>query len=85
MEKRDIYQSDPLESLTNQMWQLQRLQEEGRNVGSALEETWDRIKEIVEQEDRVKLGDLRIRLKDVVREEKHTEIVQKMWEEEHEP
>lgn len=77
-----IYQVNPLEALTNQMWQLQRLQEEGRNVGSALEETWDKIAEIIHGEDEEKLGTLRERISDIIREEKHTKLMQKMWEEE---
>lgn len=84
--KKEIYSANPLETLTNEYFQLQRLQEEGHNVTPLLEETWDKITEVIHGEDEKKLGTLRERISDIIKEEKHTEIVQKMWEEEkHEP
>lgn len=62
-----------LESLTNRMWQLQRLQEEGHNVTPQLEETWDQIADIIHGEDEVKLKNVRERIQDIIKEEVHHE------------
>lgn len=67
--EKDIYKANPLDVLTNEMWQLQRLQEEGKNVTPLLEETWDKITEILHQEDERKIGTLRERIQDIIKEE----------------
>ena len=67
--EKEIYESSPLEILTNEFWKLQRLQDEGQNVSSLLEETWDKITEIIHQEDKERLKSLRERIKDIIKEE----------------
>ena len=68
-EENIIYPTPPLEALTNHYWRLQRLQEEGHNVTPLLEETWGRIKDIIESEEKVQLAGLRQEIGDLVKEE----------------
>ena len=68
-EQEPIYQPSPLEILTNQMWQLQRLQEEGHNVTPQIEEVWGSITDIIHGEDEVKVKNLRERITNIVKEE----------------
>ena len=68
MEKETIiYESNPLETLTNRYWELQRLQETGIYVTNLLEQTWDEIKTLIESDDEERLGELRKELADVPR------------------
>ena len=84
--EKEIYNANPLEELKNEYFRLQRLEEGGRDMRPEIEEVWDKITDIIHQEDEVKIQGLRERINDIIKEEKHTEIVQKMWEEEkHEP
>lgn len=43
---------NPLEELTNQYWRLIKLQEEGKNVQTLLEETWEKIRDLIENVER---------------------------------
>lgn len=65
----EAYKPSPLEILTNRFWQLQRLQEEGKNVAPELEETWGEITDIIHGEDEVKIQGVRERIKNIVREQ----------------
>jgi hypothetical protein len=68
-EGKIVYQRDGLEALTNQMWQLQRLQEEGHNVTPMLEKTWDKITEIIHGENEQKLQTLREEISGIIKQE----------------
>ena len=48
--KSGLIYSSALEGLTNRYWQLQRLQEEGHNVNPLIEETWENIQTIIDNE-----------------------------------
>jgi len=69
MEKEVIYQASPLEVLTKQRFELQRLQETGVYVVDLLERNWEEIKETIENGDKKKLGTLRERISDVIKKE----------------
>jgi len=69
-----------LEELTNKFWQLNRLLEEGHYVAPELESTWDDMVELIHRDDQEKITDLRGRIQDIIKAEKHTELLQKMWE-----
>ena len=73
-EHEEIYQVNPLEILTNEYFRLQRLQEGGSGgkpmeVSILLEETWDKITDIIHNQDREKLKGLRTRISDIIKEE----------------
>lgn len=70
----EIYRANPLEDLKNECFRLQRLQERGSGgksleVSILLKENWDKITEIVEQQDKRRLGTLRERINDIIKEE----------------
>jgi len=71
--QKPLYRDNPLEALTNQYFQLQRLQEEGKNVTPLLEKVWGQITDIIHGEDEVKLKNVRERIKDIIKEEVHHE------------
>ena len=50
--------------LVNQLFQIQRLQDEGISLQSLAEETFDRLKQLAEMDDKEKLAQLREELKE---------------------
>ena len=65
MEKEVIYQASPLEVLTKQRFELQRLQETGVYVVDLLERNWEEIKETIENGDEERLAEVREELKQI--------------------
>jgi len=61
--KSGIIYDSAREGLMNQLYQIQRLQDEGIPLQSLAEETFDKIIHLVEIEDERKLGALRDELK----------------------
>ena len=64
MVERGVIYDSVLDHLISQLAQYQRLQEEGINVGSMPEQTWNRILNVIEARDNVKLDNLRKELKE---------------------
>ena len=68
MEKRRnngiIYESS-INGLVNQLFQIQRLQDEGLPLQSLADQTFDKIKQLVEMDDTEKLRVLREELKEL--------------------
>ena len=62
-ENSGIIYDSTREGLMNQLYQIQRLQDEGIPLQSLAEETFDKIIHLVEMEDERKLGALRDELK----------------------
>ena len=58
-EHETIYEVSPLEVLTRRYSELQRLHETGIYVDNLLEQTWGEIKDLIESDDKVRLGQLR--------------------------
>ena len=55
----EIYHDQTREQLMQSLENLQRLQQEGVNVGSLPEEMWNRIVEFIEEDDKEELENLR--------------------------
>lgn len=64
----EIIYDSTRESLFNSLFRLQRLQEEGVNVGNLADQTWEQVLDLVERSDEQKLTELRKELKDVRRD-----------------
>lgn len=72
MKENIIYEANPLEALYNEYSRLLRLQETGNDakpleLNLQLEETWNKITDIIHGEEEKQLGTLRERIKEIVK------------------